>query len=161
DEHDGALFAPREQWDDNYMNGLMVQVVSNFSKERLAHLKEVVRVRRPIESTNAGARALPRNPGAAPSPSYGGARSPYSGVGIRSPKPAYGTPLGSQALSYQQQKQLDRMRGRIRPMKIATSAVVGGVVGGVVAGSSSIILGVAVGVGIGVGISAIATKGGR
>lgn len=48
DVHDGReLISDRSKWDDNYMNLLMVQVTDNFSHERLAHLKEVVRYLRP------------------------------------------------------------------------------------------------------------------
>ena len=48
DEHDGEeLTKDRNQWDVDYMNRVMVSVVSNFSHERLDHLKEVVRYLRP------------------------------------------------------------------------------------------------------------------
>jgi hypothetical protein len=51
-EHkDGGHFDPLDldvsKWDDDYMNGLMVDVVDNFSHERLNHLKKVVRKLRP------------------------------------------------------------------------------------------------------------------
>jgi hypothetical protein len=51
-EHkEGGHFDPLDldpsKWDDNYMNGLMVDVVDNFSHERLNHLKKVVRKLRP------------------------------------------------------------------------------------------------------------------
>lgn len=32
----------KDNWNKDYMNGLMVQVVYNFSHERIKHLKEVV-----------------------------------------------------------------------------------------------------------------------
>ena len=49
DEHDGEeLIEDRNQWDVDYMNRVMVRVVSNFSHERLDHLKEVVRYLRPV-----------------------------------------------------------------------------------------------------------------
>ena len=38
----------KEAWNDAYMDRLMVQVVSNFSHERIEHLKEVVRHQRPV-----------------------------------------------------------------------------------------------------------------
>lgn len=51
DKHDGRKFREdRTVWDDDYMNELMVQVVNNFSHERLAHLQEVVRYLRPINN---------------------------------------------------------------------------------------------------------------
>ena len=41
DKHDGCdLLLNETMWDDNYMNGLMVDVVDNFSRERVAHLKK-------------------------------------------------------------------------------------------------------------------------
>lgn len=150
DSHDGAVPAPRVAWNDEYMNKLMVQVVINFSRERLAHLKDVVSYLRP-----AMARTVPQS---------GGSRPSIPNGGYRPSNPVYGNTSGSRgnsSRSYQEQKLLDQMKGRIRPMKIATSAVVGAVVGGVVVGSSSILLGVAVGVGVGLGISTIATRGGR
>ena len=43
DEHDGREFIEDKGiWDDNYMNELMVQIVGNFSHERIKHLKDVV-----------------------------------------------------------------------------------------------------------------------
>lgn len=48
DVHDGQeLIEDRTVWNDDYMNKLMVQVVGNFSHERIAHLKEVVKYLRP------------------------------------------------------------------------------------------------------------------
>ena len=49
DVHDGReLTEDKEAWNDAYMDRLMVQVVSNFSHERIEHLKEVVRHQRPV-----------------------------------------------------------------------------------------------------------------
>lgn len=48
DPHDGReLNCAEASWNDDYMNKLMVQVVGNFSRERLEHLKNVVRHLRP------------------------------------------------------------------------------------------------------------------
>lgn len=53
DEHDGKEFKmDPNDWDDSYMNKLMVQVVNNFSHERLNHLMKVVRYLRPINKKN-------------------------------------------------------------------------------------------------------------
>ena len=47
DEHDGRDFKLTEDsWNDDYMNELMVQVVGNFSHERIEHLKEVLSLRK-------------------------------------------------------------------------------------------------------------------
>lgn len=54
DKHDGKeLVEDRSQWNDEYMDKLMVKSLSNFSHERIDHLKEVVRYLRPIPE-NAG-----------------------------------------------------------------------------------------------------------
>ena len=72
DKHDGCdLLLNETMWDDNYMNGLMVDVVDNFSRERVEHLKKVVRKLRPVSATlpstvssehqHRGLRSLTRN----------------------------------------------------------------------------------------------------
>ena len=49
DEHDGRPFKSlSSEWSDSYMDSLMVQVVGNFSHERVEHLKDVVRTLRPV-----------------------------------------------------------------------------------------------------------------
>lgn len=51
DTHDNRVFETNESaWNDDYMNKLMVQIVGNFSKERIEHLKAVVRKLRPVDS---------------------------------------------------------------------------------------------------------------
>jgi hypothetical protein len=48
DDHDGREFEnDKSKWDDDYVAREMVRVVSNFSHERLKHLKEVVRYLHP------------------------------------------------------------------------------------------------------------------
>ena len=42
-EHDNKEFIlDKSKWTESYMDGLMVEVVNNFSHERIAHLKEVI-----------------------------------------------------------------------------------------------------------------------
>ena len=49
DKHDGRPFKSHSsEWNDCYMDTLMVQVVGNFSHERVEHLKDVVRTLRPV-----------------------------------------------------------------------------------------------------------------
>ena len=54
DEHDGQEFRQDEStWDDDYMNDLMLRAAAarrntNFSRERLEHLKEVVNKLHPL-----------------------------------------------------------------------------------------------------------------
>ena len=52
DEHDGKeLIEDRNLWNDDYMDKVMVKILSNFSHERIDHLKEVVRYLRPVAKT--------------------------------------------------------------------------------------------------------------
>lgn len=103
--HDGREFKEdKEAWDDDYMNELMVQVVSNFSHERVNHLKEVVRRLRPVKNESKSGR-------------------PSGGHGAS----------GEEKISYQEQKRRDQENGSYRGCKIAAGAVVGAVAGGVVA----------------------------
>lgn len=102
--HDGREFKEdKEAWDDDYMNELMVQVVSNFSHERVDHLKEVVRHLRPVRN------------------------EPKSG------RPSGGGTSGRGETPYQEQKRRDQENGTFLGPKIAVGAVVGAVAGGVVA----------------------------
>ena len=49
DAHDGRhLSDDKSIWNDSYMNELMVQIVGNFSQERVEHLKMVVMHLRPL-----------------------------------------------------------------------------------------------------------------
>ena len=49
DPHDGKQFTEdSSKWNDDYMNKLMVEVVLNFSHERVDHLKDVVHYLRPV-----------------------------------------------------------------------------------------------------------------
>ena len=110
DLHDGRELNPdKSTWDNAYMDKLMVQVVSNFSRERLAHIKEVVRYLNPVSSTS----------NKKPSPS--------------SSQEAPRTERTEQRTNYQAQKSRDQKNGSYLGAQIATGAVAGAVVGGVVA----------------------------
>lgn len=122
DLHDGREFeSDKLSWNDDYMNKLMVQVVRNFSHERLDHLKEVVRHLRPVsESTIGGGYKQSESPTKAP------------------------------LTQYQRQKQQDGQDGKIkytRNTKIAAGAAIGGAAGAAMAtvAGSSIVLGTALG----------------
>ena len=53
--HDGReLEVDRNKWTEEYMNKLMVQVISNFSRERIQHLKAVVRKLYPMTEKTEG-----------------------------------------------------------------------------------------------------------
>lgn len=115
DEYDGKSFQlDKSTWDDNYMNKLMVQVVGNFSHERLDHLKEVVRYLRPVEEKMAETpKASVNNDG-------------------RSKRAKENTHTKECDLSYQEQKKRDREEGRI--IKVVGGAAAGAVAGGILAG---------------------------
>lgn len=141
DEHDGQKFVEdRTQWNDEYMHKVMAKVVPNFSHERLAHLKEVVRRLRPVDRL-----ASPKSGGS-------GKQNTRSSI----PRS-----------SYQEEKRRDQEKGDYlgRGWKIAGGALagavaegaaiaVGGIVGGAVASTvDGLLVGAAVG-GILVGAAA-------
>lgn len=43
DEHDGEVFKPSAEWNEDYLNEQMVAVVNNFSAERIDLLKKMVK----------------------------------------------------------------------------------------------------------------------
>ena len=154
--HDGRdLEADSDKWDEMYMNKLMVQVISNFSRERVGHLKKVVRHLQPasgktVESTeNTRRENLNLNRRAA--------------VEKRSPV---------KEESYQERKKRDQREGTyLRSEYVAgalTGAVIGGtagaVVGMAVAGKviiGGVAAGAAVGAAAGIGIAVTMTGGDR
>lgn len=109
DVHDGREFVNDESaWNDDYMNKQMVQLIGNFSHERIEHLKDVIRVLRPIEHTE--------------------------GAGIH----ATGTHMSDSSRSYEEQKRFDKQNGTYKGAVIAGGALVGAVVGGVIAAIAEI-----------------------
>jgi len=118
DQHDGRkLQSDISAWDDNYMDKMMVQVVSNFSKRRLDHLKAVVKHLRPVAS----------RPYSQSTTSPKDASTPRQAGSIT--KPAAQRP---RQRSYQEQKRYDQRKGNYRGVKITAGAVAGGVVGGTI-----------------------------
>lgn len=124
DAHDGREFVSEQSsWNDDYMNKLMVQVVGNFSHERINHLKKVVRYLRPA----------PAHPQTAAG----------TGTYTANPQP-------EAQRSYQNQKRIDENDGRIvynRGTKIVAGAIAGGAIGGAAATvvGGSVVVGVAAG----------------
>lgn len=119
--HDGRPFIiDCSQWNDAYMSKQMVQVVSNFSRERVAHLKEVVRYLRPVEEKKASERAQVNR------------RSNYDA------RSAHVGHLNATHNTYQDQKRRDQEEGRyIRP-EFAVGVVAGAAVGAAVAYAASV-----------------------
>ncbi len=106
DEHDGKeLVEDRTLWNDDYMDKVMVKVLSNFSHERIDHLKEVVRYLRPVTKT-----VTPKKEQTS-SHNYS---STHQG-------------------SYEEEKRRCQERGDYLGAKIGAGAVVGAAVGGVIA----------------------------
>ena len=63
DVHDGQeLIFDKTQWSSEYMDLLMVKVVNNFSHERIAHLKDVIRYLKPYNGKNIKHSVRPSNP---------------------------------------------------------------------------------------------------
>jgi len=145
EEHDGREINDDESaWNDDYMNKLMVQVVGNFSHERVDHLKEVVRYLRPIaahqeqtfQETRSETRKTSSNDEAQP---------------------------GSRRYQEKEwQEQPYRRTTSNRGLKITGGAVAGGMVGGTIAGiaGGSILVGALLGAGVLGAVVAIATKEG-
>lgn len=135
DVHDRRTFVEDSSaWNDDYMNKLMVQVVGNFSYERLNHLKEVVHYLRPIPECQDSAQ-----------------ESHYE-AGERHQR----------SVDYETQKAEDARNGTI--IKIVGGTAVGAVVGGVgaaVAGATTgaVILCAAFGAAAGGVVAASTTKG--
>lgn len=142
DVHDNRDFQTDEsQWTDEYMDKLMVQVVNNFSHERIEHLKAVVRKLRPV--------AIPRASDAA-----------YRSTQSRHESKEAGK---RQTSSYEEQKKKDQIEGRYLGAKVATGAVVGAFAGGVVAGvaSASVVAGACIGAAVGGATISVIEIGGR
>lgn len=101
--HDGREFKlDKSEWNDDYMNDLQVQVISNFSRKRVQHLQDVVRYLRPM-----------------PEPAHRPASS--------SSRPEYHEP--QHKVTYEEQKRRDQESGAYIGAKVATGAVVGAAAG--------------------------------
>lgn len=137
DEHDGSAFnTNKETWNDEYMNILMVEVVENFSHERIEHLKDVVRYLRPVKENT---------------------KTTQSSNNI---KYSSNKNENKQKISYQEQKRRDQRNGSYRGAKIGIGVVVGATVGGVVASAAEITVfgGIVVGATVGGVAVTIATS---
>ena len=140
DEHDGAeLDYDKSNWTNEYMDKLMVQVVGNFSHERIDHLKQLVSFLFPYEDKKPINKEVEKS-------------------NINKSNNAQ-----NEHTSYQRQKYEDQKNGRVinRTSKILTGTVVGGIAGGVVASvaSGTIIVGVAAGATVAGVTVAIITSG--
>ncbi|MEY8391867.1 hypothetical protein D3Z36_02770 [Lachnospiraceae bacterium] len=135
DPHDGRVFENnKEAWDDNYMDRQMVQVISNFSHERIEHLKEVVHYLRPAAQ---GSGKTERKNGS--------------------------SPKWRREESYEEQKRRDQQEGRYLGAKVAGGAVAGAIVGSAAAWASGVTVagGAVVGAFIGGTAVYLITNGGK
>jgi hypothetical protein len=138
DVHDGrALDENKANWNKDYMDKLMVQLIGNFSKERIAHVKNVVRYLYPVTEETS-----------------------YHHVNHAEPKQA---PKEYKDMSYQEKKRQDQLDGRYLGTEFFMGAVVGGAVGGVAASMAGVTIvgGVIVGAGVGGMVGAVIANGGH
>lgn len=139
DEHDGKEFIEDHKlWNDDYMDKVMVKVLSNFSHERIAHLKEVVRYLRPATKT----------------------------VPIKKEQTSHQTYRTARKVSYEEEKRRCQESGDYLGAKIGGGVVVGAAVGGVIASvagaSAAGVIGAAVvGAVAGGGTATIIVNGGK
>lgn len=101
--YQSQLFA--NLWNDDYMDKVMVKVLSNFSHERIDHLKEVVRYLRPVAKV----------------------------VASKKEQTSHQTYSTTRKDSYEEEKRRCQERGDYLGAKIGAGAVVGAAVGGVIA----------------------------
>lgn len=135
DEHDGKEFIlDKSKWNDDYMNTIMVDVLYNFSHERINHIKDVVRFLRPV-ANNATSKSQETG----------------------RPHHYDNTPKGS----YEEEKRRCQANGDYLYAKIGMGAVAGAAVGGAVAvvAGVTVIGGAVVGAVVG-GVAAVAISNG-
>ena len=139
DKHDGAVFnTDRTSWNDDYISEIRVDAIHNFSHERIAHLKEVVRYLYPV--------------------------SEKSAKSTQSSRTRVSQPYKPGESEYQRQKREDQLNGRYIGQKVAVGAVAGAAAGTVAALilDAPLIVGGVIGAAVGGGITAAVTaKGGK
>ena len=139
DEHDGKeLVEDHTLWNDEYMNRVMVQVLSNFSHERIDHLKEVVRYLRPVTKS----------------------------VTPRKVQTSYHDDSSIRQGSYEEEKRRCQEHGDYLGAKNGAGAVAGAAVGGVIvsaagASAAGVIGGIAVGALVGGVTTTLIVNGGK
>ena len=142
--HDGKeLIEDKSQWNEEYVSRVMTQVISNFSHERVNHLKEVVRyLRPPVQQAKNSGRNKPNHDN--------NTRCPDRATGFGQSE-------------YQRQKAIDQANGNFRPQKIAVGAGIGAAAGAAImaVASGPVVLGAVGGAVIGAGTVAVATSGGK
>lgn len=131
DEHDGRLLEnDRAAWNTEYMNKMMVQIVGNFSSERIEHLQNIVQHLHPAASYQPPCTSVGHDHDS-------GNRSVHAPL-----------PRVSQRSPYQQQKHSDQQDKKI---KLIVGIGAGAVAGGIVCGSMEDASIAEVGVGVMIG----------
>lgn len=139
DEHDGKeLIEDQNLWNDDYMDKVMVKVLSNFSIERIDHLIEVVRYLRPVTKT----------------------------VAPKKEQTSRQTNRTTEKGSYEEEKRRCQERGDYLGAEVGVGAVVGATVGGVIASVAGapvagVIGGVVVGAVVGGVTTTLVVNGGK
>lgn len=135
DIHDEKNFElNRENWNSEYVDKQVIQLLNNFSKERIEHIKEVMDYLNPsvkVTHTNNDTRS--------------------------------NDPVDIKNISYKEQKRLDKQQGRYKYSKFAAGAVAGAVVGGVVASAvgATVVTGAVAGAVVGGVAVSIVSNGGK
>ncbi|MHC1685931.1 MAG: hypothetical protein AB6733_23875 [Clostridiaceae bacterium] len=141
DRHDGRnLNYDKSTWDDSYMNELMVQIVGNFSHERVEHLQDVVKYLRPTRSQS---------------------QESYPNSERVADNETTNDKTYTQHPARENHKYHDQENNSDRGTKIISGAIIGAVVGGAIAAvaSTSTIGGVAIGAVAGTVAATLITKG--
>lgn len=137
DKYDGKeLVEDKKQWNDDYMNEMLVELLFNFSHERIEHLKKIVHHLRPVKKDNISEKKETKE------------RKSYD---------------NHRSSSYKEQKRRDQENGDYRRAKIFTGAAVGAAIGGIIAYGvgAPIVAGIAAGAVVGGGATAVAVNGGK
>ncbi|NCD09342.1 MAG: hypothetical protein EOL98_07940 [Negativicutes bacterium] len=121
DSYDGREFQhDKSKWNDDYMDKLMVQIVGNFSHERIDHLKDVVKYLRPTK-THFQKNSIQSNK--------------YKFEQRQTERPHKPQVRHDQRNNYQKIKRQDQLNGNYRSAKIAAGAVLGGIIAGAAGGA--------------------------
>ena len=166
EEHDGRDFQDKNNWNDNYMNILMVQILNNFSHERIEHLKQVVNYLRPVSNSMAGSGFSDSNSQIIKSEyekeqQQNQKERKHLTVNTAHPSSSRHN-FHKKVSNYEKQKAHDQKEGNYRESKVVIGTIGGATIGGVGAGIAgwTIVAGGAVTSGIIGGIIAGAVAGG-
>lgn len=140
DAHDGReLEDDKNAWNDDYMNKLMVQVVGNFSPDRIERLKQIVSHLRKGTSRQSGISSRSNISSSNGTSNIIGSSRTGSGGGNTGNYPFRHEPSGRPSQTWRPSPQ-QRMGARNNQLRIPRIAV-GAVAGGIVVGAATAIAG--------------------